>query len=238
MKTLATIGIFVTLGLSQQVLADARIMGNGNGIQGIDSTLAPADIKKGTLDYLIDGNTSIVKQYFAYQLGQPASFTLTFDRSYDLSSFVLWNDRDLTNHGGHQNQGDGVKGFTLDFFDAGHNKLGSFVGTSPNWVGEIAFDFGNTFAGVASAVFSVDSVYGPGASQWTQLREFGFNHFTPAQGSNLIYNPFTQGNGYCTFPPTDFPEQPIPAVPEAETYALMLAGLGLVAFVARRRQRV
>jgi hypothetical protein len=33
-------------------------------------------------------------------------------------------------------------------------------------------------------------------------------------------------------------ESSVPAVPEPETYALMLAGLGLVCFVARRRKTV
>jgi hypothetical protein len=36
---------------------------------------------------------------------------------------------------------------------------------------------------------------------------------------------------------TSLPLQAAPAVPEPETYAMLLAGLGLMGFVARRRKQ-
>jgi hypothetical protein len=62
---------------------------------------------------------------------------------------------------------------------------------------------------------------------------FGIGHAylstTPGQGWQLPFN----GNGFLSLQYTAVTA----AVPEPETYALMLAGLGLVGFVARRKQK-
>ncbi len=56
-----------------------------------------------------------------------------------------------------------------------------------------------------------------------------FAFFNNSQ-QNVLYSSFTQTDGIPTPPP-------IPAVPEPETYVLMLAGLGALGWVSRRRRR-
>jgi fibronectin-binding autotransporter adhesin len=51
------------------------------------------------------------------------------------------------------------------------------------------------------------------------------------------YNPSLNGVFTLTGEVVNPEEPPVGAIPEPETYALMLAGLGMVAFVARRRKR-
>ncbi|MEG1324253.1 MAG: FxDxF family PEP-CTERM protein, partial [Janthinobacterium sp.] len=56
---------------------------------------------------------------------------------------------------------------------------------------------------------------------------FGYGAATAQSASNQYGN-------YSTFTGTF--ASPVAAVPEPETYAMMLAGLGLVGFMARRRK--
>lgn len=65
----------------------------------------------------------------------------------------------------------------------------------------------------------------------------------PFPGFNAAFNLNLNDSGICVltwpcaYPPGEWPGLPVPEVPEAETYAMMLAGLGLVGFVARRRKQ-
>ena len=230
--------------LPQLALAGAAVMGNGHGIASIAGGPAASAPQAGSPKLLIDGHTDIATKYYGFQFSGPLSFVLDFDQAYDLSSFVLWNDRDLQSLGGENNNGDGVATFSLDFFDAANHLLGRYTGSSPDSVSQVFFDFGQTLVGVKSVNWTIDSMYGPpGAhNKWEQIREVGFNYTAPASGSEESRFPILAGSGFCDclipLPPSGFPDEPpLPPVPEAETYALMLAGLGLVAWAARRRTR-
>lgn len=48
---------------------------------------------------------------------------------------------------------------------------------------------------------------------------------------------FRAGGSIATTPDNDYLVWGVTAIPEPETYAMLLAGLGLMGFVARRRQR-
>lgn len=56
--------------------------------------------------------------------------------------------------------------------------------------------------------------------------------FSPFGLDNLQFN----GTGNTLLSGVDFPQTDVTAIPEPETYAMLLAGLGLLGFVARRRK--
>ena len=61
-----------------------------------------------------------------------------------------------------------------------------------------------------------------------------FGNAASNNGQQFVNNPY--GN-YTTFTTNTFSAVTVAAVPEPETYAMMLAGLGMVGFLARRRRR-
>lgn len=61
-----------------------------------------------------------------------------------------------------------------------------------------------------------------------------FGNAASNNGQEFVNNPY--GN-YTTFTASALSAVSIAAVPEPETYAMMLAGLGMVGFLARRRRR-
>lgn len=96
------------------------------------------------------------------------------------------------------------------------------------------------FNGINS--FTVDYMFEAG----TQFGEAGaitvWNPFGDVSVNSIMFAAATGvsggcGGGVCTNQ-SDYNVVNVTAVPEPETYALMLAGLGAVAFVARRRRRV
>lgn len=94
-----------------------------------------------------------------------------------------------------------------------------FTGFLPNWQGNAPFS-ALADAGQSAEVYFLESAFNFGLSQVSQFA--GSNPFGPAT--------FTlDSNGVLTYA--------VP-VPEADTWAFMLAGLGLVGFLARRRLQV
>ena len=69
------------------------------------------------------------------------------------------------------------------------------------------------------------------ADDWTTQWEFrgSYNYFAISSGDTLVGGPFSAGEGEI--------DALAVAVPEPETYALFAAGLGALAFVARRQKR-
>jgi hypothetical protein len=120
--------------------------------------------------------------------------TLTLDQAYDLSSFMLWNDVNISN--------EGVRSFKLVFEGAGGDELGSTgTFTAVSQFAPQTYTFGSLMTGVKTVHLDVLT-----SSLQIEIRELAFN-------------------GTVT------------AVPEPETWTMLLAGLGLVGFATRRRIR-
>lgn len=94
----------------------------------------------------------------------------------------------------------------------------SSVGKNPGGGPGGAFDFRYVFGGGADKLVEGESV------SWDVAGMFG----TPGNGQLALH---VQGIG-----PNDNSAWYVSSVPEPETYAMLLAGLGLVGFMARRRK--
>lgn len=94
--------------------------------------------------------------------------TLTFDQSYDLSSFVLWNDVNVFM--------EGIKDFKLHFYDAGGDLISS-TSTLTGPVGQLlpqTYTFDSTVLGVKSVGLDVASS-NVGVVTHIEIRELAFN---------------------------------------------------------------
>jgi hypothetical protein len=138
--------------------------------------------------------------------------------------------------------------FTLNAFGLDQFGANSFLaalavdateqGTVTNVVGDAPVSMAN--GGGPSGVFEFRfDITGPQQARltddetvsWTWdgagISAAGLNIVAHVQGVEL---PNTDGSLWYA------PDGPVPAIPEPETYALMLAGLGIVGFMARRRR--
>jgi fibro-slime domain-containing protein len=109
-------------------------------------------------------------------------------------------------------------------YTPGAGQVFSFSGDDDVWVffdKKLGIDLGGVH-GSAFASINLDTFFGPGKAAGNYAFDFYFaeRHTT---GSNLMIT--TSLNLVST-----------PAIPEPETYAMMLAGLGLLGLVARRRK--
>lgn len=116
----------------------------------------------------------------------------------------------------------------------------TFIGTginigtvTPSGSGSGLADVNTATAGIANAFFdtnAVPAVFG-GPADFLLTSSFS-GLFPPHPGE------CTQGQGpSCISGSADFRGNVVANIPEPETYALMLAGLGVVGFVARRRRK-
>ena len=97
----------------------------------------------------------------------------------------------------------------------------SVTGSNGSNAGSISWDFGDVFGGGQDRLMSGEFV------SWTQTFVGGLNLLTPAV---MLHVQNLQGGDSGKYIPTT-------PIPEPETYAMMLAGLGLLGFVARRRRQ-
>ena len=103
---------------------------------------------------------------------------------------------------------------------AGSWGVSSISGTSGSGSGSISWDFGDAFGGGGDRLTSNEQV------SWTQTFGSALNLVDPFA---LLHVQSLQGGDSGKYIPTT-------PIPEPGTYAMMLAGLGLLGFVARRRR--
>jgi hypothetical protein len=104
------------------------------------------------------------------------------------------------------------------------NSSATYVKADTGFAGDSSF--GTNFGGGLD--FNNASLIGENNKQNFWVVSEGSTALTPAQNLKLANTWHLENNGTLVYAP----------VPEAETYALMLAGLGLVGFMARRRKAV
>jgi PEP-CTERM motif len=118
-----------------------------------------------TLDQINDGisNDSPVYNGFAANGISSGRVTLTLDQVYDLDSFTLWNDINVSN--------EGVRSFTLSFVDADDKLLGT-TGTllAVSQFAPQVYTFAGTVAGVKAVQLDVLS-----SNLQIEIRELAFN---------------------------------------------------------------
>lgn len=112
-------------------------------------------------------------------------------------------------------------------YNPGTGQTFTFGGDDDVWVffdKKLGIDLGGIH-GYASQTVNLDSLFGPGKAAGNYAFDFYFaeRHTT---GSNLTISTSL-----------DLQSPPVTPVPEPETYAMMLAGLGLLGVIARRRKQ-
>ena len=122
-----------------------------------------------------------------------------------------------------------LNGLTLTIYNAN----GSTFFTAPL---DHPYDFANTQTGTGNSGFvfglngtettQLQSLLNPLGGNFSSLRAGLFAVASNATGGNET---FFMANSTALLPPT--------AIPEPETYAMILAGLGMLGFIARRRKR-
>jgi hypothetical protein len=82
-----------------------------------------------------------------------------------------------------------------------------------------------------------DYEYRVDSGSWTRNDLNDNPDFVPAlDGTSFSFRYFANSGGNTSFYVSSLDVTPVAAIPEPETYALMIAGLGLVGFMARRRK--
>lgn len=119
---------------------------------------------------------------------------------------------------------DGVYRYTLNFDLTGYNA------SSASFLGRFAAD--------NSATVTLNGNQIGSAGGFTSWSNFGAGTGFAAGVNTLTFDVLNwkQNGGNPTGLRVEFTESNISAVPEPETYGMLLAGLGLMAFVARRRK--
>lgn len=119
-----------------------------------------------SIDQIADGITSDASPFNGYASGfgvTSGRITLTLDQSYDLDSFVLWNDINVSN--------EGVRTFKLEFVDAGGFSLGSTSTLAAvSALAPQTYNFASTIGGVKTVYLDVLT-----SSLQIEIREVEFN---------------------------------------------------------------
>lgn len=140
---------------------------------------------------------------------------------------VLWNTADASLFF----DGSGIKNLYLAGADHGL----SLLGFADN------FAFGSLHLASGAGLNIFDGNVTPGAAMYVELLNLadGINQLSSIHSDyNIYYNASLAGNAYLmdrTYA-LDGGGVLAPAIPEPETYAMLLAGLGLIGFMARRRK--
>ncbi|UJP01765.1 MAG: fibro-slime domain-containing protein [Nitrosomonas sp.] len=208
--------------------------GVGGVVHGmVDSALtgsAPTPILFGAPGY-ITSSASFAEWYGSAAPSMPYSITLneTFAGSgiysYSDSSFFPIDGLLLGNYGssGHNFHFTYQIHSTFDYIQ-GAGQTFNFSGDDDVWVyfdNKLGIDLGGVHSSASQSV-NLDTLFGPGKSSGTYSFDFFFAERHTSESNFTITTSLAL----------------IPAVPEPETYAMLLAGLGLLGFMFRQRKEV
>jgi PEP-CTERM motif len=129
-----------------------------------------------TIDEIHDGIVSDAYPYNGYASGfgvTSGRITLTLDQSYDLDSFLLWNDVNIA--------AQGVRSFTLSFEDAAGGQLGTTATlTAISQFAPQTYSFASTVQGVRRVQMDVLS-----SALQIEIREVAFNGTASSTGTSV-----------------------------------------------------